>query len=291
MKNLAIGWADKTEDKLKQFHFTFHISLNRVKDNSPIENIIIAQHSGLKVNGVTPEEVRSVLDSDNSKVLLLIDGHDEYKTGRNTDIDEAIKKEQLWNCWMILTSRETDEVKTIKEYMDIEIDIEGFSNENVVKFIEKSVGSQESAQQLLKEIVDYDLCIFDGYGGVNFELSLLAVPILLKMICTLFVCRKTLPKTRTDILREIVDRCINREAIRDKGQETLETAMRSLQNLGKLAWNGLRRHKYSFEKVFCDSNFPTYRNRSNKEKQACLLLLGMFISTECTKTTETHEQG
>ena len=249
LKNLAIGWADKTEDKLKRFHFTFHISLNRIKDNSSIENIIIAQHSGLKAKKVRPEQIKSILEGDSNKVLLLIDGHDEYKTGRNTDIDEAIKKEKLWNCWIILTSRETDGVKMIKEYMDIEMDIHGFSNENVVKYIEKSVGSQQNAQQLLKEIVDYDLCLFDGYGGVNFELSLLAVPILLKMICTLFVCRKRLPKTRTDILQEIVDKCIDREAIREKGEQAVESAMRSLQNLGKLAWNGLHRRKYSFEKV------------------------------------------
>ena len=260
LKNLAIGWADKTEDKLKQFDYVFHISLKQVQDNSPIENIIIAQHSGLKANEVTPEEVRSILKGEGkNKVLLLIDGYDEYKTGRNTDIDEAIKKEKLWNCWVMLTSRETDDAKLVKEFMDIEIDIDGFSNENVIKYIEKSVENKEKAQQLLKEVVNNDLCDSDGFGGINFELSILAVPILLKMICFLFLCRSTLPKTRTGILQEIVNRCMNREAFREKGEKAVKSAMRALHNIGKLAWHGLHKHKYSFEKV-CHSIFNVLRH-------------------------------
>ena len=254
LKNLSIGWADKTEDKLQQFHFVFHISLKQVKDNSAIEKIIIAQHSALKAKKVKPEEIKAILERDSNKVLLLMDGHDEYKTGCNTDIDETIKKEKLWNCWVVLTSRETDDVKMLKEFMDNEIDIDGFSNENVVEYIEKFLRNKEKAQQLLEEVVNNDLCLSDGFGGINLELSLLAVPILLKMICSLFLCRSTLPKTRTGIIQEIVKRCMDREAFRAIGQEAVETAMRALHNIGKLAWQGLHKHKYSFEKV-CDSIF------------------------------------
>ena len=57
MKHLAITWADGTSEELKKFQFVFHISLKHVKDNSPIENIIIAQNIGLKANAVTPGEI------------------------------------------------------------------------------------------------------------------------------------------------------------------------------------------------------------------------------------------
>ena len=46
-------------------------------------------------NKVEPGEIKSILEDSNTKVLLLIEGHDEYKPGSNTDIDEAIKKEKL----------------------------------------------------------------------------------------------------------------------------------------------------------------------------------------------------
>ena len=75
-----LGWADGTVEEMEKFQFVFHITLRHVKDNSSIENVIIAQHSGLKANKVQPAEIKSILEGEN-KVLLLIDRHDEYKTG------------------------------------------------------------------------------------------------------------------------------------------------------------------------------------------------------------------
>ena len=215
MKHLAITWADGTSDELKKFDFIFHISLKQVKDNSSIESIIIAQHSGLKANEVTPEEVRSILKgSDNSKVLLLIDGHDEYKTGRNTDIDDAIKKEKLWNCWMILTSRETEETHKLKEFMDAEVEICGFDPLGIETFIARSMGSNQQAETLreLQMIYQNEL----GNSG------LLQIPILLTMTCVLFKCKVTFQKTRTGIIQAMVDRCMDRESLRAKGSESWE---------------------------------------------------------------------
>ena len=69
-------------EELKKFHFVFHLALKHVKKNSgSIEDIIIAQHIRLKAKKVKPAEIRSILEGDTGKVLLLIDGHDEYKTG------------------------------------------------------------------------------------------------------------------------------------------------------------------------------------------------------------------
>ena len=79
---MAVSWGDGTETSLDKFRFIFHIALKHVKDNSSIEIIITAQHRGLKANKVQPTEIKSILEGEN-KVLLLIDRHDEYKTGRN----------------------------------------------------------------------------------------------------------------------------------------------------------------------------------------------------------------
>ena len=53
---------------------------------------------------------------------------------------------------------------------------------------------------------------------IFFGFSLLKIPILLHMICVLFICKLTLPNTRTGILQAIVDKCIDREAIKVKGK-------------------------------------------------------------------------
>ena len=150
MKHLAIKWADGTAEELKKFDFVFHISLKYVKDNSSIESIIIAQHSGLKANEITPEEVRSILKGvGKTKVLLLIDGHDEYKTGRNTDIDKVIKKQSLWNCWVVLTSRETEQLYDVKQYMD-EVEIQGFDDRSVQDYVFRYMDDKKKGRQAPK---------------------------------------------------------------------------------------------------------------------------------------------
>ena len=155
MKHMAITWADGTAGKLKKFQFVFHISLKHVKDNSPIENIIIAQNIGLKANAVTPGEIREILKpKSNSPVLLLADGHDEYKTGCNTDIDEAIQKEKLWNSWMIISSRESEQIKDLKGFMDTEVEIRGFSESSVEAYTYKYMENEQKAEKLLKQAGD-----------------------------------------------------------------------------------------------------------------------------------------
>ena len=60
------------------------------------------------------------------------------------------------------------------------------------------------------------------------------------MICVLFLCNiQTFAKSKGRVIRDIVDRCIDRGSIRAKGQKAIENVKRTLFNLGKLAWQGL----------------------------------------------------
>ena len=252
MKQLAFSWAGGTAMELKKFQFVFHISLKHVKNNASIAEIIVAQHPGLKANKVKPTEIQSILEEDgNGKVLLLIDGHDEYRIGRNDDIDNAITKNNLWNCWLILTSRETEQVKELKEYMDAEVEISGFDDNNVVQYITKYFGSELKADELLREAAAKGLCLFDQERGYFFGQSFLQVPFLLNMICVLFSSNSTLPETKLKVMKAIVDRCMNRESIRLRGAKALARAKSTLFKIGKLAWQGLNQpdRKMVFEKV------------------------------------------
>ena len=251
MKQPAFTWAEGSAKELQKFQFVFHISLKLVKNNASISEIIVAQHPGLKANKVKPSEIQTILEGDgNGKVLLLIDGHDEYRVGRNTDIDNAVTKNSLWNCWLILTSRETEQIKELKEFMDAEVEICGFDDNNVVQYITKYFGSKAKAEELLREAAAKGLCDFDEEEGYFFEDSFLQVPFLLNLICVLFSCNSTLPETKLEVMKAIVDRCINRESIRARGEKAVTRAESTLFKIGKLAWQGLNMpdKKIVFEK-------------------------------------------
>ena len=116
-KHVAITWADGKSEQLDEFLFTFHITLKQVMHNIPVENIIVEQHCELKANKVTPEEIRNILEGcSRGQILLVMDGHDEYRPGRNSDIDDIIMTRTLGNCSIILTSRETEQIANVKEF-------------------------------------------------------------------------------------------------------------------------------------------------------------------------------
>ena len=255
MKHLAISWADGTAEELKKFDFVFHLALKHVKNSGPIEDIIIAQNSRLKAKKVQPAEIRSILEGNPGKVLLLTDGYDEYKTGYNADIDEAIRKEKFGDIWMILTSRETEQLYEVQQYMDAEVEIRGFDAHSVKNYIYQYMEDERKAVELLKKTEE----------GMPFYNSLFNVPMQLNMICSLFEgTTSALPRTRTGILGSIVQKCVNREAIRSKDKKAINKVRESFNlkswpthiskaflKLGELAWEKLNEpgKNLIFEKV------------------------------------------
>ena len=97
-------------ENLKQFEYVFHIALKDVKNTDTLESIIVRQHKGLSGNGVQPSEIKHLLERDaNRKILLLLDGYDEYRRGNNAHIDKVITKDLYRNCSIVLASRETEQ--------------------------------------------------------------------------------------------------------------------------------------------------------------------------------------
>ncbi len=117
--------------------------------------------------------------------------------------------------------------------MDAEAEIKGFSEENVPVYISKFFGSKGEAEDLLEEALNNDLIQSTDY-------RILKIPLLLNMICVLYSTNEELPSTKTEVYEAIVERCMNREALRQKGQKAMDSADQALVRLGKLAWEGLQ---------------------------------------------------
>ena len=122
-----------------------------------LAQIIKKQHDGLAQ--VSNQYIESILKGNtSSKVLLMLDGYDEYKPGMNEDVDEAIES-GIGNCFLILTSRQGDYLsKSIRDKMDGEIVIEGFSEENIKLCSTKYLESEERSEQMLKQARDWNRC-------------------------------------------------------------------------------------------------------------------------------------
>ena len=255
MKHLALSWADESAEDLQKFDFIFHIELKAAKKHMSIEELIIRQHTVLNAMKVDPQEIKAIIEGhQNQKVLLILDGHDEYKRG-NKEIDDALKKMSLRKCWVVVTSRESKELQAMRPYVDAEAKITGFDEERIYEYMNKYLGSSEKCEELLRMAEDrtvirreYDEET-DGFKGGDYEI--LRIPILLHMICVLFLRRVSLPKSKTGILSAIVERCANWETIRKTGKKAGDVLEKAIFKLGKLAMEGLMREELqqSFDKV------------------------------------------
>ena len=256
MKHLALSWTHGVVKELRKFHFVFHVALKDVQASQSIENIIVEQHKGLRVSNVRPEEIKAIIGGHtNQKVLIFLDGYDEYHHGINTDIGRAITKDHLRNCWMIVTSRETMELTQIREYMDVEANIIGFDKKHVEEYISRYLGSNRRRRSLTDIVQKHGVIKRTSSGTIwpfrNIDYGILCIPILLHMICFLYVNDVSFSNSCTGILSAIVDRCIDWETIRRTGQRRIRLVRNSLLKLGHLAMRGLLQKplQQTFQKV------------------------------------------
>ena len=215
----------------------FLLRLRYVDKQSSLAKLIVAQHGKLDTEDVA--NIEAILKGKtNHRVLLLLDGYDEYKPGTNTDIDRAIEY-SIGNCFLILTSRpdlpsgkEHYVSKEIRNKMDGELTIEGFNEENITKCSAQYLTSENLAINMIseaKEVGIYDL---------------LKIPIVLLMICVIYFEDKSLPKTRTKIYSKIFEMVIDRTALKRfepgwyaDAKEHLDVLLCAL---GELSWNALQ---------------------------------------------------
>ena len=224
LKYIALSWANETMEELKRFDFVFYISMPHVSSHQTVEQCIIEQHSGLKANKVSPEEIRLLLD-DKGKVLVLIDDHDRKF---NSNIDEAIQKKDLWNSWMIVTSRCLRHV--FGRCMDEEIEIRGLEEyyDYLDIYSKSGIGNYEVWKRARE--VDIDM---------TWPHDLFEVPTYFNILCAILFKELSPIQTKCAAIQAIINRVIDREAIRETGETATDERKQSFQILGKLAWTGL----------------------------------------------------
>ena len=205
--------------------------------NKSLAELIIKQHG--KLEGTDCELINSILrGKTNHRVLLLLDGYDEYKPGINSDVDRAIEY-SIGNCFLILTSRpgrpsehETFISKEIRDKMDGEIIIEGFTEESVYTCGTKYLENGKKCQQMIKQAKE---------AGVY---PLLRVPIVLLMICVVFSLNNSLPETRTGLYEMIFEMTIETTALKTFSPSLYADVKDFLDSLlyalGELSWKSLQ---------------------------------------------------
>ena len=215
------------------FDFVFLLRLRYANRTSSLVEMIVAQHEKFEQDDI--KHIEAILEGKTKhRVLLILDGYDEYKPGTNREIDRTIKA-TVGNCFLILTSRpdlpskEGQYVsKEIRDRMNGEVIIEGFSEETIQKCSAQFLESEEQSKVMLQQAADTGIDI------------LLKVPIVLLMVCVLFSENTSLPETRTKIVKQIYELTIERTILKNFMPEIRQLLDDLLFSLGELAWKALQ---------------------------------------------------
>ncbi|XP_071961050.1 uncharacterized protein [Antedon mediterranea] len=145
--------------------------------------------------------IRRFIMNHDDNIVLLLDGLDELRF-QNESLIRLFRKETLEKSVIILTSRRTESIYEFINECDVHVNINGFDDESIRKYIDKHFQYFESpklGKSLTKELVD---------RKPSEVYSLSKNPMLLLSLCILWEDKQSLP-VEDDLFKEISRSILN----------------------------------------------------------------------------------
>ena len=174
------------------------------------------------------------------KVLLILDGYDEYFcSGEKSLVRDIWEGTQLGDAHVIITTRK-EKAGELRYHSRVQFEINGFkSDDQVREFASKLLGDEERVEEFATYLEERDLK------------DLAEIPLLLLMLCTVWKENhfKELPKSRAHICQNFIETLILHtisKGAKAKQEEGIDAYNVELCGLGKLAFDALLKNVLSF---------------------------------------------
>ena len=192
-------WSQKRKEMLAAFDLVLQVKLRDVCDLQDIPAILRASEL-LAIDGkVSVEDLYKFVVDNQEKVLLILDGYDEYSAGEQSPVRDIWERKQLRDCCVILTTRQIKADK-MRKPSDAQFEINGFDSKDQVK---------EFALKFLKD--EYDFDEFYEYVLEKDLKEVVQIPLLLLMLCLVWTRKDStgLPTSRADIYTQFIQTLLN----------------------------------------------------------------------------------
>ena len=233
-KKAAYDWSKALKEILMNFTILLLIKLRDVCDLEDIRDVLRASKLLASDGPISVDSLYDYIINNQDKVLLILDGYDEYSCAKEHSPILAIwKGEQLRDCRVIVTTRQLtcDELGVPST---VQLEIQGFKSwERKEAFARKFLVGEQDPAKFMSYLDEKDL-------GEMAE-----IPLLLLMLCILWKRRdlEGLPKSRAGIYTQFIQTMLDH-----KGEiqlpmpfqkVTTTEAREDLSNLGKVAFEAL----------------------------------------------------
>ena len=239
-QKLSVDWANGKNEILKKFDLLLLIKLRDVCGIEDLPSIFKASKLFAADGSISTDSLLEYVRQNQEKVLLVLDGYDEYSAGESSPILEIWEGNQLRDCHVVVTTRQMEGEELIK-FSHVQCEIKGFnSKEQVNEFASKFITDQKDVEE------------FDRYLTKVKLWDIAEIPLLLLMLCLIWNNRgrKELPKSRLQLHERFVETLLCHMSVKDQDNSPLyriepinivDDYREELTSVGKLALDALLR--------------------------------------------------
>ena len=233
-KKAAYDWSKASKEILMNFSIVLLIKLRDVCDVGNIRDVLLASKLLASDGPISVDSLYDYIIDNQDKVLLILDGYDEYSFARKHSPILAIwKGEQLRDCHVIVTTRQLKCDELIGP-SHVQLEIQGFKTwERKDTFTRKVMGGKEDLDEFKLYLEEKDLD------------DVAEIPLVLLMLCILWKEKRHegLPKSRADIFTQFIQTMLDHKGGSHQSMPfqkvTSTEAREDLSNLGKVAFEAL----------------------------------------------------
>ena len=232
-QKITYDWSQWTKEVLKEFQLALLIKLRDVCNLQDIPAILTASELLARDGTISVDDLYDYIRKNQEKVLLILDGFDEYSfEGKSSPIVDIWEGRLLRDCHVIVTTREVKYDKLIKR-SHVQFKINGFVSEIQIKeFARKRLNDGENFAEFYFYLETKDLK------------SMAEIPLLLLMLCIIWNerYREGLPTSRADIYTKFIQTLLHHKVEKDATPEQfvkVDDYNEDLIKLGKFAFDAL----------------------------------------------------
>ena len=231
-QKVAVDWANGRKKILEKFNL---LLLIRLRDVCGISDLCTMLKTAELLSADNPMAVNNLCEyvrQNQEKVLLILDGYDEYSGGKSSLIHQIWRGSQLRDCCVMITTRPVKEDE-LRVPSHAQFELNGFDSwEQKKQFASKILPDEEDVKGLLEYLEKHDLE------------EMAEIPLLLLMLCLLWKEKKhQSPTSRAEIYVGFIQTLLNHMATKDSDDvatdESIDKYQEELSKIGKLAFDAL----------------------------------------------------
>ncbi|XP_072025844.1 uncharacterized protein [Amphiura filiformis] len=249
MSKLAYDWACKKQDSpISRFELVFAIAINEIDTDTDLVGIIQDQ----LLPDVSGDGLRAYLQSNASSVAILFDGYDEASADFHQckAVRHVLRSKSLTEACVIVTTRPNQVGTFCRNYGSyLQVEVKGFAENSRQKYVKKFMQNKE------RNSTDCALGFHDLLAKSTRLLQLSSIPIILSMLCLLWVESQTLPLSITalytcvimHLARHKYAKATTDDDMYDSTEELHDWVDKVLFHIGEIAIIGLLEDRLVFK--------------------------------------------